>query len=156
MTQILNLSHLSDEQLLEYHSLYKTMLDHSKRTQSIHDHGLDCKFAYHIVRLINEVEQILVNGDLDITQNREQLKSIRRGEWTEKDIRSWFEEKETALEKMYVESKLQNRPDESLIKELLLDCLEHHYGSLSKCVTIVDSSLLALKQIKEILDKNGI
>ena len=41
--------------------------------------GFDVKFAYHTVRLLNEAEQLLLEGDLDLQRNREQLKSIRRG-----------------------------------------------------------------------------
>jgi hypothetical protein len=41
------------------------------------------KFAYHTVRLLNEAERLLLQGDLDLQRNREQLESIRRGEWTE-------------------------------------------------------------------------
>jgi hypothetical protein len=29
------------------------------------------KFAYHVVRLIGEVEQILTEGDIDLRRNRE-------------------------------------------------------------------------------------
>jgi len=127
-----------------------------KRLALVEKYGYDVKFAYHVVRLINEVEQILVEGDLDLTLNREQLKSIRRGEWKEEDIRKWFEDKETGLEKVYTESKLQKKPDQQKIKTLLIECLEHHYGSLDKCVTIVDKSTAYLKQIKDIIDKSGI
>ena len=43
------------------------------------EHGIDTKFAYHVVRLILEVEQILVEGDIDLQRNHEQLKAVRRG-----------------------------------------------------------------------------
>ena len=100
--------------------------------------------------------QILVHGDLDLTRNREQLKSIRRGEWTEEDIRKHFENKEVQLEQLYVESKLRHSPDEEAIRQLLLDCLEHHYGSLAECVVDVDKATLTLRQVKELIDKSGV
>lgn len=124
-----------------------------KRMKIVEEFGYDVKFAYHVVRLVNESEQILVEGDLDITQNREQLKSIRRGEWKEQDIRDWFNDKEKSLEKLYVESKLQHSPDEDAIKTLLLECLEHHYGRLEDCVTIVEPAIDSLKQIQAICEK---
>ena len=127
-----------------------------KRLELVEKYGYDVKFAYHVVRLINEVEQILTEHDLDITRNREQLKSIRRGEWEEEDIRKWFEEKEMSLEKVYNESKLQHSPDEEQIKTLLFECLEHHYGSLDAVVAIVDKSTAYLKQIKDIIEKSGV
>ena len=50
-----------------------------KRSAQIEEFGYDLKFAYHCVRLMNEVEQIMVEGDLDLQRNREQLKSIQIG-----------------------------------------------------------------------------
>lgn len=106
----------------------------SKRFESIQKFGFDVKFAYHTVRLLSEIEQILVEGDLDLTRNREQLKAIRRGEWTEQQVMDHFTVKEKELESLYLESKLPHSPNEKAIKQLLLNCLEHHYGDLSKAV----------------------
>ncbi len=136
-------------------SLQKTITQNgniSKRIDIVETFGWDVKFGYHLVRLLNECEMILTEGDLDLLRNREQLKSIRRGEWTLKDIESYFTEKEKQLEKLYNESKLQHSPDERAIKQLLINCLEHHYGSLEKCIVNLDQNELALKQIKEIVN----
>jgi predicted nucleotidyltransferase len=116
------------------------------------DEKLDLKFCYNVVRLMDECEQLLVEGDLDLIRNREKLKAIRRGEWKYADIEQYFHEKERLLEKLYVESKLQHSPDEEKIKQLLLNCLEHHYGSLDKAIIVPDKYKNALNQIKEIVD----
>ncbi len=106
----------------------------STRYEMVQQYGYDLKFAYHVVRLLNEVEQILIEHDLDLERNREQLKSIRRGEWTEEQIIKYFEDKEKQLEKVYSESSLRHSPDESRIKSILLECLEMHYGSISDAI----------------------
>lgn len=124
-----------------------------KRLDLVEKYGYDTKFAYHIVRLINNAEQILLEGDLDLTRDREQLKSIRRGEWKESDIRDWFTNKEKELEKVYLESKLQYSPDEKKIKALLLNCLEIHYGNLDKCVINIDKASQCLNDIKNCIEK---
>jgi predicted nucleotidyltransferase len=124
-----------------------------KRIELVEKYGYDVKFGYHIVRLLSEVEQILTEGDLDIQRNREQLKAIRRGEWTEKDLRDWFAQKEVSLEKVYLESKLRQKPDEAAIKAVLLNCLETHYGSLQDCLVSVEPAIVALKNIQAELDK---
>ncbi len=124
-----------------------------KRKALIETYGYDVKFAYHVVRLLLEAEQIMLEGDLDIRRHREQLKSIRRGEWTEEELRRWASEKEAGLEKVYLESKLQHSPDEGKIKTLLINCLESHYGSLSDCVTNTDAATQALRAIQLELDK---
>jgi len=106
----------------------------SNRFEMIKQFGFDVKFAYHVVRLLNEVEQILVEKDLDLQRNREQLKSIRNGEWTKEQIINYFEDKEKSLEELYLKSDLPYAPDEERIKTILLECLEMHYGSLEDAI----------------------
>ena len=52
-----------------------------KRAALVGDHGYDVKYAYHVVRLLGEVEMILAEEDLDLQRDRERLKAIRRGDW---------------------------------------------------------------------------
>lgn len=129
----------------------KNKSPNGKRALSVEKYGYDVKFAYHIVRLIAQVEQILTEGDMDITRDRERLKAIRRGEWKEERIYSFFYEKEKDLEKIYNTSKLRYSPDESAIKNLLLECLEQYYGSLSAIEIRVPGKMEeALRQIESI------
>jgi len=125
----------------------------SKREAVREKFGYDVKFAYHVVRLLNECEQILTLHDIDLQRDNEQLKAIRRGEVKESEIREWASGKEKTLEELYTKSTLPWGPDEGKIKELLLNCLEHHYGSLDKCVVRQDKACEALKKIQVILDE---
>jgi len=83
------------------------------------------------VRLLLEVEQILVERDLDLERNRDQLMAIRAGAWSLDELQRWAAEKEQALEEVYESSTIPYGPDEPLIKRHLLHCLEAHYGDLS-------------------------
>lgn len=123
----------------------KTGAQNEKRAATIAAVGYDTKYAYHLVRLLSEVEQIMIEGDLDLERNREQLKAIRRGEWTLDQVEAHFTDKEKALEDVYLKSTLPHSPDEAAIRELLLNCLEHHYGSLSAAV-VRDVTVDALKR----------
>lgn len=139
-----------------FKSLYSKVHQSGKITKRLDDvvkHGYSTKFAYHIVRLLNQVEQILTEHDLDLQRNKEQLKSIRRGEWTLKQIEKYFEEKELQLEKLYNESTLRHSPDEEGIKKLLMECLEMHYGDLSEVVNQPDKIIAALREIQLITAK---
>lgn len=125
----------------------------TKRHEDWLKHGYSTKFAYHVVRLIDEVEQILTEHDINLTRNREQLKAIRRGEWSLDQLTKYFEDKEKSLEEMYLSSDLQHKPNESAIKELLLTCLEHHYGSLDGCINVTESEgLKATRKLEHIQD----
>jgi predicted nucleotidyltransferase len=125
----------------------------SKRAMLREQFGFDVKFAYHVVRLLDEAEQILTIGDIDLRRNAEHLKAIRRGEVSQADIEKWAAEKEHALEKAYEESTLPYAPDEKRIKALLLSCLEEHYGNLDKAVVNLDAGTIALSEIGEIIDR---
>jgi len=125
----------------------------SKRAALIERFGYDTKFGAHVVRLADEAEQILALGDLDVQRDRERLKAIRRGEWTQEQIEEFFSRREKELERVYNESTLPWGPNEDKIKQLLLDCLEHHYGSLSAAITVPNAAENALSQIQEICDK---
>lgn len=128
----------------------------SKRYEDVQKHGWDRKFGLHVVRLMLQAEQILTLGDLDLQRDKEILKAIRRGEWTEEDIRTFFSEKGKYMEKIYSESKLPWGPDEEKIKELLLNCLEMHYGNLDNCITIPGKYENALRKIADICHDVGI
>jgi len=138
-----------------YSQLHKLAIKapQGKRAKLVAERGFDTKFGYQVVRLIGEVEQILMEGDIDLQRNNEQLKAIRRGEWTENRLRQWFAGKESHLERLYVESTLQPVPDEDRIKALLMDCLEEHYGSLEGCVMDPGRAVATLRNIQAELDR---
>jgi predicted nucleotidyltransferase len=124
-----------------------------KRAKLVVKHGYDVKFAYHVVRLLIEVEMILTEEDIDLQRNNEQLKAIRRGEWTEERLRKWCAEKESHLDRAFALSTLRAVPDEPKIRALLLYCLEDHYGSLEGCIVNPDRAVEALRNIQASLDR---
>lgn len=125
----------------------------SARLELIERHGYDTKFAYHLVRLMDEAEQILTTGDISLMKNREQLKDIRNGMWTEDQLEKHFAAKEIQLEEVYNKSELRWGPDEPAIKELLLNVLEEHYGNLDKCVVRQDEVVNALRRMVTAADE---
>jgi len=129
----------------------KTKQPQGKRKKILEEYGYDVKFAYHVVRLLDEVEQILTEQDIDLERNREQLKAIRRGDWAVDEIEEYFSFKEKELETLYTTCELPAKPDEGKIQTLLLNCLEHHYGDLSSCVVDKDEAIKALKEIDKIV-----
>lgn len=104
------------------------------RHELIEKYGYDTKYAMHLFRLCLQCEDVLQTGDLDLQRHKDQLKAVRRGLYTEEEVRQWFTAKEKQLEQLYQTSVLPNSPDESAIKQVLLDCLEMHYGTLSDCI----------------------
>jgi predicted nucleotidyltransferase len=131
----------------------RTKTPSGKRAELVEEHGYDVKFAYHVVRLLLEVEQILVACDIDLERDREQLKAIRRGEWTLEQLDAWAQDKEKQLEVLYHTSTVRYEPDEPLLHRHLLHCLEHHYGDLSTTVVQTDDATQLLRTIAELTAK---
>lgn len=125
----------------------------SKRHALVLKYGFDCKYASHAIRLINQAEQILTEGDLDLERNSEQLKAIRRGEWTVDEIIDYANNKERDLETVYSNSTLPWGPDEPFIKNLLLECLEMHFGSLERIFPVEHNIKNLLSEMEEIINK---
>jgi predicted nucleotidyltransferase len=127
----------------------------SKRAQIREKYGWDVKFGYHVVRLMLEGEQILQEGDMDTQKHREHLKAIRRGDVTQAEVEQWFADKEKGMEKLYDESTLRYAPDQQAIKQLLLQCLEEHYGNLGDCIVNPDAAVQALREINAVVQRHN-
>jgi predicted nucleotidyltransferase len=126
-----------------------------KRIEYREKYGYDIKFAYNIVRLIDEAEQVFTTGDIDLMRNREQLKSIRRGEWAVQEIRDYLDRKEKLLEEVHLKSDLPQKPDAKKVKDVLIQCLEYHYQSLDQCVVNPDRAETLVRDIQNLMAKAG-
>jgi len=147
------LEDLSTDELMALRKVFsgRDELAAGSRADAIVEHSMDVKFSYHVVRLLYEVEQIMLEGDLDLQRHREHLKAIRRGDMSMDAIEEWMAAKEKDLEAVYHScKKIPHGPREAEIKQLLLECLEHHYGSLDACVITEDKAVASLRRIAEI------
>lgn len=100
-----------------------------ERRANIEKYGYDVKFAVHIFRLLDEVEQLLLTGDLDLMRNREQLKSVLKGYYTLEEVDNYFKETESRLAKVYDESSLPYGPRTEEVRRLLVECLDEFYNT---------------------------
>ncbi len=152
MASTSKLVHLTDQQLHGYHREFQGHVERSSRFEFTKIKNFDTKFGYHLVRLFDEVEQILLTHDIDLQRSREVLKAIRRGDWTIQQIKDYVDAKTPALEAAYVSCTLPDKPDEKALKELLVQCLEEHYGSLGAVFQQPDWSVDALKKIDQLIE----
>ncbi len=129
----------------------RTKQPEGKRKALVDEFGYDVKFAYHVVRLLGEVEQLLLHQDMDLQRDAEQMKAIRRGEWSLQQLEDYFARKEADLERVYLASALPDKPDVDAVRQLLMDCLEQHFGSLAVTVSRPHAAERALGDIQHIL-----
>lgn len=126
------------------------------RQELVSKHSFDTKYAYHLIRLLSECEQLLNECDLDLQEpgRKAHLKSIKNGEVSLQEVLDYFSQKEKHLEQLYTNTKLPNTPDYTKIRSLLINCLEHHYGRIQSLHHNVSDQ--AIKEIKEILQRNNL
>ena len=67
----------------------------------------------------------------------------------------YFEQKRVDLEGVRARSALPPVPDMAAIRDLLLRCLEMHYGSLDRCVVVPGRAEALLRQIRESIEAAG-
>lgn len=139
---------------LGYAHQQKHRLKSSNRTDLIEKYGYDTKFAYHIVRLTLQAQQILERHDMDFSEHSDFLKEVRKGAFaTVEELLAWYTEKETYLNGLYNTSTLRREPDRAKLKEILMSCLEIKYGSLDKVYQGVEvDAFRKLEAIKQIIN----
>lgn len=112
------------------------------RLEDYKKYGYSTKFAAHVIRLMDNCEQIITNKHIDLQRNREMVKSIRNGEYTLKQIKEYAHEKELILEKLSAESDLRNKVNKDEIREILLDCIKHSYQNVNFVTPNLERSIL--------------
>jgi hypothetical protein len=139
------------EELKRYYDAFKSASDKGGRFEMVKTKGYDVKFAYHIIRLLDEAEQLMTLGEMDLQRAKDPMKAIRRGEWKVEDVRAWAMEKEKSLSVINDKCLLPDKPDEEALKKLLMQCLEEHYGNLSSVYQQPDWAVSSLSEIDRIL-----
>lgn len=131
----------------------KTKPSNPKRAASVEQHGYDVKYAMHLVRLLSECEQLLETGEMNLSKESALYRKVRAGEWSLDYLESWFESKEKHLEELVNQSSLPYGPNEDVIKQLLLECLEAHYGSLDDAIKVEVPVEKLLSEIQSVIDR---
>lgn len=103
-----------------------------KRAEIINKYGYDTKDASHIIRLLFELKEILFRGELTLGKDSAIVNEIKNGIWSKQEVVDFFEKEMDKIESDMnkVGCVVPYSPDETVIRELLIDCLEEKYGSL--------------------------
>jgi len=131
----------------------KTQKREGKRKEDFEEFGYDRKFAMHLVRLMEECETILVDKTISFDKDKDLLREVRNGRYSLEWFDEYFDKKEIYLQKLYEKSSLPYGPDEEKIKELLLNCLELHYGSLDNTIKKFDKYEKVVRDIAKMVNQ---
>lgn len=108
----------------------KTGHNNPVRNESIMKHGYDTKYAMHLVRLMLECKEILLEGNITIDRNASFLKEVRSGCMSLDELEKWFESTDQYLAEAENKSVIPHRPDRNAIRQILAECIEINHGPL--------------------------
>ena len=106
------------------------------RKEVVEQFGFETKFASHIIRLLAEGIQILVEKRLTfpLTNNREVL-AVKEGRMDLSQVLARADALEKLVEEAYVRSDLRNSADVNAINDLQIELLESYWKSEQECKT---------------------
>lgn len=96
--------------------------------------GYDAKDASAVIRIMKVAKEILSTCEVNVrrTDDREELLSIKRGEWEYEKVIEYGEQLEASLEELYNTTKLPKEPNRKLIDKISIEIVEEFLSSNEK------------------------
>jgi uncharacterized protein len=114
--------------------------------------GYDVKMSYHIIRLLDQLNQLVLTGDMELMCAKDECKRMRSGEWgTFEQLEEYTMKKLSDLESATFSSPLPKVPQTEPLRQLLLSCVEQWYGTVDKAQK--QSEFVSAKDVWERLDR---
>jgi len=117
-----NLKQSYDSHLKEYQQ-YETWLKNrnAKRHELESKYGYDTKHGSHIVRLLQQGEELIISHDLSLPRkNFLELKAIRNGSMTYDELLQWMKEHIDSIDLLVKHSNLPDKPDYNIVHEMVM------------------------------------
>lgn len=93
--------------------------------------GMDVKMCAHVLRLTDQMHQILTDNDIDLQRIREEIILMRNGEWGDfNKFEAYINNKLLKLEDLAMKVPLPSQPRTSELHQILQNCIEEFYGSI--------------------------
>jgi uncharacterized protein len=125
--------------------------DNLSRQIFIEKFGYDVKMAYHLLRLLDEIDQMLTTNDIDLQRNNTECLCMRAGEWGSfEKLESYCASKLLGLEGLLVKGVVPTEPQSAKLHQLLNNCIEQFYGTHDN---VKGTEYVSAKEIKEQLDR---
>lgn len=116
-----NLKNRYDNDLKQWTQYYTWLENRNKDRHGLEEkYGYDTKNAMHLVRLLQQGEELLQTGELTLPRpNAKELLEIRGGAWKYEKVLQYMEDKKSELEKLKEISVLPKNPDFHIVEELI-------------------------------------
>ena len=136
----------------QMHRIRQRNPETDERKALVTKYGYDIKMAYHTLRLLDQLDQILTIGDIDLMRNKEECKVMRSGEWGDFDrFDKEFQKRMDHVEELSRKCSLASQPQQGALKKLLAEILEEHYQSGSQLN--LQDEFISVKDIKDQLTR---
>lgn len=104
-----------------------------RRKELVRRFGYDVKNASHCIRILKMGIEFLIEGKLNVFRSdRQQLLSIKMGEWSLEQVRKEAEKLFDLAKESYVKSNLPIEPDYEAANDLLINIIENYWGKDEK------------------------
>lgn len=116
------------KQYKEYWDWMELRNEERYRTNMQHGQHYDSKNMMHTIRLLQTTEQIFATGILNVrVENREELLSIKKGEWSYEAILVKAETLIQSIEQVFQHSTIQDLPDTKSAEHILITMRKEIY-----------------------------
>lgn len=128
--------------------------ENPKRQHYLDTFGYDIKQSYHPLRLLDQINQLLDEGTIDLMRNKDECKIMRDGKWGswDKFYNHIHDQLRLIEEKALKQNAISPKPRLGELKQLLADCIEEWYGNelnMQKSST----EYVSVKQLWDRLDR---
>ena len=119
----------------QMHRIRQRNPETDERKSLVEKYGYDIKMAYHTLRLLDQLEQILTVNDIDLMRNKEECKLMRAGEWGNFDrFDKEFQRRMDHVSDLSTKCNLPQQPQNGALKKLLNEIIEEHYSENSSII----------------------
>jgi len=130
------LANLTDEELKQYYNLK----------------SYNTKMAYHVLRLLDEMQQILTEQDIDLTRNSSECKLMKAGSWGDFErFDREFQKRIDYVDDLARKSSLPPEPQSAALRKLLQELIEEYHGSDDK-INRQQFEFISTKDIKDMFE----
>lgn len=113
---------------VQFH-LLREVNSYGHRVEDLKKYGFSLKFASHLIRLLDEGLQFLVEGKLDLPlPNNNLVRDIKLGKYPLDQVLKMSEDREKLLDEAYVRSPLPHTPDLEAIEKLQISMLKEFWS----------------------------
>jgi hypothetical protein len=115
----------------QMHRIRQRNPETEERKELVRKYSFDVKMGYHVLRLIDQIEQILTTNDINLMRNKEEHKLMRSGLWGNlEQFDKEYQRRMSKLDDLTLKCSLSQFPNHDELKILLQEILEEHYGSM--------------------------